>query len=223
MTDTLGLLYAEKADTYFDRVRTEILPLLPAGSVDRTLEVGCGNGDTLAYLRANGRSRWTCGVELFPEAAEIARGRVDEVYAGNIEHMELPIAPASLDVVLCLDVLEHLIDPWTTASRLARLLKPGGVLIASVPNVRHFRVVLPLLLRGRWEYQQSGLMDRTHLRFFTEHSATELLRQAGLCVDAVRKPGLDSIQKRSAVLLSAGLLEPLLVFQYLIRGIRQAS
>jgi len=135
----------------------------------------------------------------------------------------LPIAPASLDVVLCLDVLEHLIDPWTTASRLARLLKPGGVLIASVPNVRHFRVVLPLLLRGRWEYQQSGLMDRTHLRFFTEHSATELLRQAGLCVDAVRKPGLDSIQKRSAMLLSAGLLEPLLVFQYLIRGIRQAS
>jgi hypothetical protein len=83
--------------------------------------------------------------------------------------------------------------------------------------------VLPLLLRGRWEYQQFGLMDRTHLRFFTEHSAIQLLRQAGLCVDAVRKPGLDSIQKRAAVLLSAGLLEPLLVFQYLIRGVRQAS
>jgi SAM-dependent methyltransferase len=222
MTDTLGLLYAEKADTYFDRVRTEILPLLPAGTVDRVLEVGCGSGDTLAYLQASGRCRWTCGVELFPEAADTARGRLDEVYEANIEQMELPIAPSSLDVVLCLDVLEHLIDPWTTASRLARLLKPGGVLIASIPNVRHFRVVLPLLFRGRWEYGNFGLMDRTHLRFFTEQSATQLLRQAGLRVDAVRKSGMEALHKRAAVVLSAGLLEPLLVFQYLIRGVRDA-
>jgi SAM-dependent methyltransferase len=222
MTDTLGLLYAEKATTYFDRVRTQILPLLPAGRVDRVLEVGCGSGDTLAYLQANDRCRWTGGVELFPEAAEIARGRLDDVYEGNIEQMELPIAPASLDVVLCLDVLEHLVDPWSTTSRLARLLKPGGVLIASIPNVRHFRVVLPLLFRGRWDYAQFGLMDRTHLRFFTEHTARHLLRQAGLRVDAVHKSGLDSAHKRAAVVLSAGLLEPLLVFQYLIRGVRDA-
>jgi len=222
MTDTLGHLYAEKANTYFDRVRTEILPLLPSGRVDRVLEVGCGAGDTLAYLQTNGRCRWTCGVELFSDAAESARGRLDDVYEGNIEQMALPIAPASLDVVLCLDVLEHLIDPWTTTSRLARLLKPGGVLIASIPNVRHFRVVLPLLFRGRWDYAQFGLMDRTHLRFFTEHSARQLVRQAGLRVDDVRKSGLDSTPKRAAVMLSAGLLEPLLVFQYLIRGVRDA-
>jgi SAM-dependent methyltransferase len=222
MTDTLGLLYAEKATTYFDRVRTQILPLLPAGRVDRVLEVGCGSGDTLAYLQANDRCRWTGGVELFPEAAEIARGRLDDVYEGNIEQIALPIAPASLDVVLCLDVLEHLVDPWSTTSRLARLLKPGGVLIASIPNVRHFRVVLPLLFRGRWDYAQFGLMDRTHLRFFTEHTARHLLRQAGLRVDAVHKSGLDSAHKRAAVVLSAGLLEPLLVFQYLIRGVRDA-
>lgn len=222
MTDTLGPLYAEKANTYFDRVRSEILPLLPAGGVGRVLEVGCGRGDTLAYLQANDRCRWTCGVELFPQAAAIARGRLDEVYEGNIEQMELPIAPTSLDVVLCLDVLEHLIDPWTTASRLATLLKPGGVLIASIPNVRNVRVVLPLLFRGRWDYASFGLMDRTHLRFFTEHSAVELLRQAGLRVDAVRTSGLQSFPKRAALLLSAGLLEPLLVFQYLIRGVRDA-
>jgi len=222
MPDTLSPLYSEKATTYFDRVRTEILPLLPAGRVDRVLEIGCGSGDTLAYLQANERCRWTCGVELFPDAAEIARGRLDAVYEGNIEQMELPIGPASLDVVLCLDVLEHLIDPWTTTSRLARLLKPGGVLIASIPNVRHFRVVLPLLFRGRWDYAQFGLMDRTHLRFFTEGSARQLVRQAGLRVDAVQKSGLDSPQKRAAVALSAGLLEPLLVFQYLIRGVRDA-
>lgn len=222
MPDALGLLYAEKANTYFDRVRAEILPLLPTGRVDRVLEIGCGGGDTLAYLQSQDRCRWTCGVEVFPAAAEAARGRLDDVYEGNIEQIDLPVAPASLDVVLCLDVLEHLIDPWSTTSRLARLLKPGGVLIASIPNVRHFRVVMPLLFRGRWDYAQFGLMDRTHLRFFTKHSATQLLRQAGLRVDAVHKTGLDSIHKRAAVVMSAGLLEPLLVFQYLIRGVRDA-
>jgi SAM-dependent methyltransferase len=222
MPAPLDLLYAEKTSSYFDRVRTEILPLLPTGCVDRVLEVGCGGGDTLAHLQATGRCRWTYGVELFPEAAQIARGRLDEVYEGNIEQLDPPIAPASLDVVLCLDVFEHLIDPWTTASRLARLLKRGGALIASIPNVRHFRVVMPLLLRGRWDYAEFGLMDRTHLRFFTEHSASELVRQAGLRVDAVRKSGLESKRKRAALALSAGLLEPLLVFQYLIRGVRDA-
>jgi len=194
------------------------LPPAPA----RVLEVGCGGGDTLAYLQATGRCDRTAGVELVAEAAETARGRLDDVYEGNIEHLDLPIAPASLDVVLCLDVLEHLIDPWRTATRLAGLLAPGGVLIASIPNVRHFRVVLPLLVRGRWDYAESGLMDRTHLRFFTQRTATQLLRQAGLRVDAVRGSGLESPRKRVAIALSAGLLEPLLVFQYLIRGVRDA-
>jgi hypothetical protein len=81
---------------------------------------------------------------------------------------------------------------------------------------------MPLLFRGRWDYAQLGLMDRTHLRFFTKHSATQLVRQAGLRVDIVSTSGLDSIQKRAALMFSAGLLEPLLVFQYLIRGVRDA-
>jgi 2-polyprenyl-3-methyl-5-hydroxy-6-metoxy-1,4-benzoquinol methylase len=220
MTDTLGLLYTEKTDDYFGHARTEVVPLLPAGRADRILDVGCGRGDTLAYLHANGRCRWTCGVELFPAAAEVARSRLDDVYAGNIEQLDLPILPASLDVVLCLDVLEHLIDPWTTAKRLAALLKPGGVLIASIPNVRHFRVVLPLLFRGRWKYADFGLMDRTHLRFFTKGSAIELMEEAGLRVDTVGQSGMEAAHKRAMVALSFGALEPLFAFQYLLRGVR---
>jgi 2-polyprenyl-3-methyl-5-hydroxy-6-metoxy-1,4-benzoquinol methylase len=220
MTDTLGLLYTAKTDDYFGHARTEVVPLLPAGRADRILDVGCGRGDTLAYLHANGRCRWTCGVELFPDAAEVARSRLDHVYVGNVEQVELRIPPESLDVVLCLDVLEHLIDPWTIAKRLTALLKPGGVLIASIPNVRHFRVVLPLLFRGRWRYADFGLMDRTHLRFFTRGSAIELLEQAGLRVDTIRASGMEAAHKRAMAALSLGALEPLFVFQYLLRGIR---
>jgi len=222
MTDTLGLLYADKTDDYFGHARTEVLPLLPAGRVDRILDVGCGRGDTLAFLRGEGRCTWTCGVELFSEAGNVAKGRLDEVHVGNIEQLDLPIEPASLDVVLCLDVLEHLIDPWSTVTRLASLLKPGGVLIASVPNVRHFRVVLPLLFRGQWKYADFGLMDRTHLRFFTKDSAIELLESAGLRVDAVRTSGMESLHKRALAALSFRALEPMLVFQYLLRGVHRA-
>jgi 2-polyprenyl-3-methyl-5-hydroxy-6-metoxy-1,4-benzoquinol methylase len=220
MTDTLGLLYTEKTDDYFGHARTEVVPLLPAGRADRVLDVGCGRGDTLAFLHAIGRCRWTCGVEMFPDAAEVAKSRLDAVYVGNIEQIDLRIPPASLDVVLCLDVLEHLIDPWTTAKRLAGLLKPGGVLIASIPNVRHFRVVLPLLFRGRWTYSDFGLMDRTHLRFFTKGSAVELIEQAGLRIDTIRPSGMEATHKRAMVALSLGALEPLFVFQYLLRGVR---
>ena len=158
----------------------------------------------------------------FPEAGDAAKGRLDEVHIGNVEQLDLPIEPASLDVVLCLDVLEHLIDPWSTITRLATLLKPGGVLIASVPNVRHFRVVLPLLFRGQWKYADFGLMDRTHLRFFTRGSAIELLEAAGLRVDAVRSSGMESWHKRAIAALSFGALEPLLVFQHVLRGVRRA-
>jgi hypothetical protein len=94
------------------------------------------------------------------------------------------------------------------------------VLIASIPNVQHFRVVLPLLFRGRWRYADFGLMDRTHLRFFTKGSAVELMEHAGLRVDAVRASGMEAIHKRAMVALSLGALQPLLVFQYLLRGVR---
>jgi hypothetical protein len=94
------------------------------------------------------------------------------------------------------------------------------VLIASIPNVRHFRVVLPLLFRGRWKYADFGLMDRTHLRFFTKGSAIELIERAGLRVDAVHKSGMESLHKRAMVAASFGALEPLFVFQYLLRGVR---
>lgn len=223
MSDVLGVLYAEKTGDYFAHARTEIVPLLPVGRAERVLEVGCGKGDTLAYLQHQGRCGWTCGVELFPDAGDVARERLDEVHIGNIEDIELPIEPASLDLILCLDVFEHLIDPWSTANRLAGLLKPGGSLIASIPNVQHFRVAVPLLFHGKWEYADFGLMDRTHLRFFTERSARALLGGAGLRVDAVRRTGLESALKRLVSALTFHASDPLLTFQYLIRAVRHAG
>jgi 2-polyprenyl-3-methyl-5-hydroxy-6-metoxy-1,4-benzoquinol methylase len=212
--------YAHKTDDYFRHSRRDQLrPLLPARA-PRVLEVGCGAGTTLEHLKASGFCEWTAGVELFPAAAARAREVVDLVYEGNIETLELAeIAPGSLDLILCLDVLEHLVDPWHVVARLRALLRPGGLLIASLPNVQHHTVVLPLLLRGEWSYGPFGLLDRTHLRFFTHKTAVALLASSGMQVEVVLPVGLAwTFAKRLARLVTFGRLDGLLTFQYLLRA-----
>jgi SAM-dependent methyltransferase len=220
MTD-LARIYEAKEQQYFRQVRSEILPLLPE-RLERVVEIGCGGGYTLEHLRVTGRCQWACGVELFPAAARQARERVDEVYEGNVEQMDLPIAPGSIDAVLCLDVLEHLIDPWTVIRRLHGLLKPGGAIIASIPNVRHLRVVLPLLVSGRWDYTASGLLDKTHLRFFTKQSAIDLMESSGLRVDKIETTRIDEPRWRLLDVLTLSLARPWLEFQFLLRARRPA-
>lgn len=208
-----------KDDTYYGHVRREILSLLPAG-LERIFEVGCGAGGTLAYLKSTGRCSWAGGIELFHEAAEEARSKgLDLLIEGDIAGASLPLAPESLDAILCLDVLEHLTDPHAVLSGLHRYLKPGGVVICSIPNVRYFRVTLPLLFKGDWTYTDEGVLDRTHLRFFTRKTAISLVESAGFRIDAVRATGLDRWSKGAWVnLLSLNLFRPFLEFQYLIRG-----
>ncbi|HYF40103.1 MAG TPA: class I SAM-dependent methyltransferase [Gemmatimonadales bacterium] len=215
--------YSTKDPAYFGAVRTDILQLL-GGPNGRVLEIGCGTGDTLAFLKAQGLCSWTAGVELFPSAASIARDRVDRLFEGNIETMDIDLEPGSIDAILCLDVLEHLIDPWAVVRKLDRLLRPGGILIASIPNVRHVKVLAPLILRGRWDYADSGLLDRTHLRFFVRDTAIALLESSGLQVDAVRANGPLVPGSMLALLnkLTFSLFQGFLDFQYLIRA-RKAS
>jgi SAM-dependent methyltransferase len=218
MTD-VAKIYETKDQQYFRQLRSEILHLLPE-TLSRVVEVGCGEGFTLEYLRGNGRCQWTCGVELVPEAAQQASLRVDEVYEGNIETMDLPIEPSSVDAILCLDVLEHLVDPWSVIHKLHTLLRPGGVIIASIPNVRHFRVLFPLLVSGRWEYTSAGLLDKTHLRFFTKRSAMALMECSGLHIDAVEATGLTGPRTRLLNALTFSLVRPWLEFEFLLRARR---
>ncbi len=210
--------YKEKAGSYFENVRREILPLLPT-HVDRILEVGCGGGDTLSFLKSSGRCEWVGGIEIFHEAAANAKGKVDVVLEGSIEEIKLPFDEGSIDVVLCLDVLEHLIDPWSAIHRMHSLLRPGGLLICSIPNIRNFRALLPLLLLGQWQYSKEGILDKTHLRFFTKKSAMELVECSGLVVDMVEATGLEKWNKVAiANLLSLSVFKPFFEFQYLIRA-----
>jgi 2-polyprenyl-3-methyl-5-hydroxy-6-metoxy-1,4-benzoquinol methylase len=182
--DTLFLVKVLSMSDYFSHARREIAPHLPA-RIGRFLDVGCGNGTTSAFIRHHHPEvEWAGGVELFADAAEKARSVLDQVWCGDLEQsgFDTEIAPQSLDLILCLDVLEHLVDPWTVVKRLSPLLKPEGRLIISIPNIRNWKFIRKLFFNGDFHYRDAGLLDRTHLRFFVRATAIELAEAGGLKV-----------------------------------------
>ena len=180
-------LYESKAGRYFSEARREIDEFVP-DRIGRVLEIGCGSGGTLKHLRASRKIDYALGIELVPEAAALAKLVFDRVEVGNVETFPLTdLEPQSFDLILALDVLEHLADPATVVRKLRELLIPGGRLIVSIPNVSHYSVAFPLFLRGHWRYTEEGLLDRTHLRFFVEKTAVELIASAGLSIDGIKR------------------------------------
>jgi len=212
-----GAIYTTpKASKYFIEFREEILHLLPEYS-SRALDLGCGSGETSGHLKKIGRFGWVCGVEGSDKAAEIAENKLDQVLKGDIEKMDFPFPENSFDTILLLDILEHLVDPWTVIEKLKRLLKPGGIMIASIPNVRHYSVVLPLLFFGDWRYQQEGLLDSTHIRFFTSTTALKLMSSDSLDLITIDHTGAKKGLGRIANLVSLGLFKQFFIFQNLIK------
>ena len=144
------------------------------------LDVGCNRGALgAAYRRFNPRVR-LLGIDKSVEAAEQAAMHYDDVVAGDVEEDPLPFnLPDGLDCVVYGDVLEHLSDPWELVRRHADALTPDGVMLICVPNVEHWSFAARLL-RGGWDYEPSGLFDRTHLRWFTREMMRKGLTELGL-------------------------------------------
>jgi rhamnosyltransferase len=204
-----------KAPKYFVEFREEILPLLPQHSA-RALDMGCGSGETSAQLKKIGRFGWVCGVEGNPDVARIAQKNLDQVLVGDIESMKYPFEAGSIDTIMTLDILEHLVDPWKVLGELKYLLKPGGRLVVSIPNVRHYSATIPLVLLGDWRYQQEGILDSTHLRFFTRKTTIKMLQAAGFEIEILDHTGAKRGLGHLVNLLTFGLLKEFFIFQNLI-------
>lgn len=203
-------------ESYFSTARKEILPLFPT-SAHRVMELGCGAGATLVYLKQQGLADWTCGVDVHDESLQRAAALgVDETVQGNVEELSCLEDEPPFDVILCLDVLEHLVDPWSVVKRISGMLTERGVVIASIPNSQNLRVIVPLIF-GYWTYKDCGILDNGHLRFFTKISAIELLQSGGLCVDRVIQIRERHWLPRLVNVLTFGLFSRFITVQYLIR------
>ncbi len=170
---------------YFATARSEILPFLPA-KVVRLLDLGCGTGATIALVRKERAVEWAGGIEIDAPSAREARAHCERVFVRDAptQPFDTEIAPSSPDLVLCLDVLEHLGDPWTMVRCVSPLLAPGGRLILSVPNIRNWKFLWRLATQGDFHYRDAGVLDRTHLRFFVRETAIELATCGGLAIVA---------------------------------------
>ena len=217
ITATLG--YAEKSQRYFSGARKTFVDDLPPAPEGRLLEIGCGNGDTAAYALATGKCGWCAGVELCAEPAGEARGKMNEVVVGDVESIAMLFARESFDVLIMSEVLEHLRDPWAVLRRLHPLLKPGAWVLAGSPNVAH-RDVVRMLLRGRWDLEPAGVMDRTHLRWFTPATYRGLFEDCGFKVMFARPAWPLRPKARLFNRLTFGRFEHLLHSQIYLRAHR---
>lgn len=166
----------EIISAYFCHLRPEIIACIPVGC-RKLLSVGCGAGLTEGELVRRGVE--VIGIELNPEAAELARSRGVNVLQGDVGALNGELQPHRFDCLLYADVLEHLADPLSLLRDHTALLNPGGVVVISVPNFRHYQVFWQLFVRGRVVYAESGIMDKTHLRITTRGLVEDWLRIAG--------------------------------------------
>ena len=159
-----------------------IVDRVPRGS--RVLDLGCSVGQLARHLVDRGCT--VVGVELDGDAAERARQWCAEVHPGDLDLVHLPdvLGDDRFDVIVAADVLEHLRDPGRLLREARSLLRPGGTLVTTVPNIAHGSVRLALL-SGRFDYADLGIMDRTHLRFFTRATLGELFRISGYDVVSI--------------------------------------
>ncbi len=157
-----------------------VLDVAPPGG--RVFEAGVSSGYFASVLVAGGLR--VDGHELDEEAAERAREVCEQVHVGNLETFDPEVLDSPYDVLLFGDTLEHLADPVSVLRRLRTRLAPGGALVVSVPNVANWMVRLSLLA-GRFRYTDRGIMDRTHLRFYTRATLREMLVEAGFTVESM--------------------------------------
>jgi 2-polyprenyl-3-methyl-5-hydroxy-6-metoxy-1,4-benzoquinol methylase len=176
MTDEYGTRYGATVDPNGDSSHAQIVDLV--GHDKRVLDVGTSTGYLAEVMVRNGCS--VTGIELDPEAARQAEKYCERVVIGDVENLDLEtrLGGESFDVIVFGDVLEHLREPLRTLRRLKHFLRFGGYAVASIPNIAHGSVRLALL-QGRFEYHPLGLLDDTHLRFFTRKSAEQLFKDAG--------------------------------------------
>ena len=192
----------------------------------RVLEIGCACGATLREIGHRNPTTNLYGVELNEKAAEVA-APFATILSMDVERLDPAEIKERFDYIVMGDVVEHLLDPWAAIQNMRELLVPGGAIVASIPNVAHISNLYNVL-GGRWTYEDMGLLDRTHFRFFTRQEIIKLFEGANLAVDEIRYKNIHMnsyVEKLREEILSLRTVhvepEDIDAFQWLFRAVRE--
>ncbi|NJR40489.1 MAG: class I SAM-dependent methyltransferase [Leptolyngbyaceae cyanobacterium CSU_1_4] len=177
-------------EIYTHNDRAEMLAYIPQNAAI-VLDVGCALGSFGQRLKAE-RATEVWGVEINEYAASIASKVLDRVFCEAFDET-LSLPQNKFDCIIFNDVLEHFVDPYSALLYAKKLLKKDGKIVVSIPNVRYFDNIWNLLIKKDWQYTEQGILDRTHLRFFTRKSMVRTLETLGYSVNQVQGIGLLEI------------------------------
>jgi GT2 family glycosyltransferase/cyclopropane fatty-acyl-phospholipid synthase-like methyltransferase len=210
---------------YYGNERPEVVKLINKKS-KKILDVGCASGVMAAKIKKDfGAEVW--GIEVVESVAKEAEEKIDKVLIGSVEE-KIPELPDNyFDTIVFADILEHLVDPWRVLKDIKKKLKPHGEIVVSIPNIRHWSTIIDLL-QGSWRYAEAGILDKTHLRFFTMETAAEMIQGAGydiLDLQATRfgeslitREFVDALKKLGFKV--DDLLEKATHYQYLFKAVK---
>ncbi|WP_177218988.1 tetratricopeptide repeat protein [Polaromonas sp. OV174] len=177
------------ADLHFHSLKHDYAPvgLLQMVSTPprEVLDVGCFCGGTGRWLKKQFPTARVTGIEMLEKAAAVAREVYEEVHVGKFEDIDISAWQGRFDTIIAADVLEHMYNPWSVLQKLSALLAPGGAIYISLPNIRNLSILMGLA-GGEWRYAGAGILDITHIRFFTKAQILEMLEQTGWQAGEVR-------------------------------------
>tara|TARA_Y100001968_G_scaffold228466_1_gene211264 strand:+ start:1694 stop:2392 length:699 start_codon:yes stop_codon:yes gene_type:complete len=201
--NTPGVRKSENANgTYYANSRPEVVARVPS-SVDRVLDVGCGNGMVGASIKNKYPDCKVIGLEFSKTAADIASHSLDEVWRLNLNDLNPGEIKGDFDLIICADIIEHLLDPENFLKILRTKIRSNGKAVLSIPNVRHWSVLLPLLINDRFTYTDQGLLDKTHVHLFTY---TEIKLMLSRCGWEITNTNINRLQQK----LNPNMLKELL-------------
>lgn len=169
--------YNNKPANYYNNARSEMLSFMPK-STKTLLDIGCGEGAFAALIKEIYNIEiW--GIEFMKDRGEKAKKILDKIFIGACEDYIDELPDHYFDTIYFNDVLEHLVDPYMVLEKVKSKLAPDGVIISSIPNMRYHSALKNLVLNKNWEYEEHGIMDKTHLRFFTGKSIANMYTRLG--------------------------------------------
>lgn len=189
---------SEKPEEYFVQTRPEMMKFIPKDS-NTILDVGCGRGLFGNQLKHKFNAKvW--GIEIDEKEGEQAKEKIDKVFIGDVVKLINEIPDKYFDCIVFNDVLEHLVDPYNLLLKIKTKLKVNGVIICSIPNVRYFFNLKNLMIKKQWKYEDAGILDKTHLRFFTEKSIKDMFKN--LNYELIKLEGINPIKSWKFSLLN---------------------